>query len=64
MRAILTAQSGEFVPARVYERSRIAPGTRFEGPAIFEQSDTTTVLDCGWQAQIDSRGSLILTAAP
>jgi N-methylhydantoinase A/oxoprolinase/acetone carboxylase beta subunit len=64
MRAILTAQSGEFVPARVYERSRIAPGTRFEGPAIFEQSDTTTVLDSGWQAQLDSRGSLILTAAP
>jgi N-methylhydantoinase A len=63
-RAILTAQSGEFVSARVYERSRIAPGTRFEGPEIFEQSDTTTVLDCGWQAQIDSRGSLILTAAP
>ncbi|MGH8666650.1 MAG: hydantoinase/oxoprolinase family protein [Burkholderiales bacterium] len=63
-RAILTAQSGKFVQARVYERSRIAPGTRFEGPAILEQADTTTVLDCGWQAEIDSCGSLILTAAP
>jgi N-methylhydantoinase A len=62
-RAILTAQSGKFVQARVYERIRIAPDTRFEGPAIFEQSDTTTVLDCGWQAEIDSRGSLMLTAA-
>jgi N-methylhydantoinase A/oxoprolinase/acetone carboxylase beta subunit len=62
-RAILTARSGEFVRAGVYERSRIVPGTRFQGPAIFEQADTTTVLDCGWQAEIARGGSLILTAA-
>lgn len=61
-RPILTAASGEFVAARVYERARIAPGTRFEGPAIVEQSDTTTVVDCGWQAEIDQRGNLILSA--
>jgi N-methylhydantoinase A len=63
-RAILTAASGAFVEAQVYERSRIAPGTRFEGPAIVEQSDTTTVVDCGWHAEIDVRGNLILSAAP
>jgi N-methylhydantoinase A len=61
-RSILTAESGTFVPARVYERSRIAPGTRFEGPAIVEQSDTTTVVDCGWLAEMDSRGNLILSS--
>jgi N-methylhydantoinase A/oxoprolinase/acetone carboxylase beta subunit len=63
-RAILTAASGTFVEARIYERSRIAPGTRFEGPAIVEQADTTTVVDCGWSAEVDGRGNLILTAAP
>ena len=62
-RAILTAASGGFVEARVYERGRIAPGTRFEGPAVLEQSDTTTIIDCGWQAEIDSRGNLILSVA-
>ncbi len=62
MRRILTAESGGFVDARVYERSRIAPGTRFEGPAIVEQADTTTVVEPGWQAEVDARGSLILTA--
>jgi N-methylhydantoinase A len=62
-RAILTAAAGGFVEARVYERSRIAAGTRFEGPAVLEQPDTTTVVDCGWQAEIDSRGNLILSAA-
>ena len=60
-RRILTAESGGFVEARVYDRSRIVPGTRFEGPAIVEQADTTTVVDPGWQAEVDSRGSLILT---
>jgi N-methylhydantoinase A/oxoprolinase/acetone carboxylase beta subunit len=62
-RPIRTAASDGFVEAQVYERSRIAPGTRFEGPAIVEQADTTTVVDCGWQAEIDRRGNLILYSA-
>ena len=61
-RRMLTAESGGFVEARLYERSRIKPGTCFEGPAIIEQSDTTTVVEPGWLAEIDAHGSLILTA--
>jgi N-methylhydantoinase A len=34
---------------------------RFEGPAIVEQADTTTVVEPGWQAEIDASGTLILT---
>ena len=62
MRRILTAESSGFVEARVYQRDRIVPGTRFEGPAIVEQSDTTTVVEPGWAAEVDARGSLILTS--
>ena len=61
VRPILTAASSAFVEARVYERARIAPGTRFDGPAIVEQADTTTLVDCGWRAEVDRRGNLILT---
>jgi len=61
-RRILTAGSAGFVEARVYERGRIASGTRFSGPAIVEQADTTTVIDPGWTAEIDASGSLILAA--
>jgi N-methylhydantoinase A len=61
VRRILTAESGGFVEARVYERSRIRPGTQLTGPAIVEQSDTTTVLEPGWRADVDERGSLILS---
>jgi N-methylhydantoinase A/oxoprolinase/acetone carboxylase beta subunit len=60
-RRILTAQSGEFVLAKVYERNRLQPGTRFMGPAIVEQPDTTAVVEPGWRAEVDAGGSLILT---
>jgi N-methylhydantoinase A len=60
-RRILTERSGGFVDARVYERACMQPGLRFEGPAIVEQTDTTTVIEPGWRAEIDARGSLVLT---
>jgi N-methylhydantoinase A len=60
-RRILTSDSSGFVEARVYERSRLEPGARLQGPAIVEQSDTTTLIEPGWQAQVDESGSLILT---
>jgi N-methylhydantoinase A len=60
-RRILTECSGGFVDARVYERACMQPGLRFEGPAIVEQTDTTTVIEPGWRAEIDARGSLVLT---
>jgi len=60
-RRILTAHSGDFVMATVYERNRLTPGTRFAGPAIVEQADTTTVVEPGWRADIDASGTLMLT---
>lgn len=63
LRTILTAVSRGPVQARVYERARIGAGMRFDGPAIVEQSDTTTVVDCGWSAAVDGGGNLILSAA-
>jgi N-methylhydantoinase A/oxoprolinase/acetone carboxylase beta subunit len=60
-RPILTTTSPGFVEAIVYERARMGAGMRFEGPAIVEQADTTTVVEPGWQAEIDASGTLILT---
>jgi len=61
VRPILTERSGRFVDAQVYERERILPGTTFRGPAIVEQMDTTTVVEPGWQVEIDAGGNLIIT---
>jgi N-methylhydantoinase A len=60
-RRILTSDSNGFVEANVYERNVMRTGMRLRGPAIVEQADTTTLIEPGWQAEIDGSGSLILT---
>jgi N-methylhydantoinase A len=44
----------------VYDRADLAPGMAFEGPAIVEQPDTTTVILPGMTARIDRAGNLIV----
>ncbi len=46
-----------------YDRVRLRPGHRFEGPAIVFQFDTTTVVGPGWSASIDERHNLLLARA-
>ncbi len=41
-----------------YDRSRLAPGNRFPGPAVVYQFDTTTVIPPGWGARMDGWGNL------
>lgn len=47
--------------ATVFERDLLATGSRFDGPAIIEQFDATTVVPPGWRGQVDVFGNLILT---
>lgn len=44
----------------VYDRSRLPFEETFDGPAVVEQSDTTTVVYPGQQTKIDSRGNLVI----
>jgi len=60
-RRILTTDSGGFVDANIYERDALAAGTRFTGPAIVEQGDTTTLVEPGWRAEVAPNGTLILS---
>ncbi|HEU4368579.1 MAG TPA: hydantoinase/oxoprolinase family protein [Methylomirabilota bacterium] len=57
------AYFGGFVPTTVYERARLPLGARLAGPAIVEQSDTTTVIPPGVTARVDDAGSLRLRRA-
>ncbi|MDP6884460.1 MAG: hydantoinase/oxoprolinase family protein, partial [Rhodospirillales bacterium] len=50
-----------FVECPVYDRNRVPCGVEIEGPAIFEQMDTTTVVLPGQAASHDDKGNLILT---
>ena len=44
----------------VYQRADLAPGMRFDGPAIIEQSDTTTVVEPSMGVVVDSKGNLLV----
>jgi 5-oxoprolinase (ATP-hydrolysing) len=52
------AQTG----APVFERERLVPGDVVTGPAIIAEPVSTVVVDPGWQAQVDGRRVLVLTA--
>ncbi len=50
-----------FADCPVYDRDRLPGGAQVEGPAIFEQMDSTTVVLPGQTAYNDADGHLILT---
>ena len=54
------AYFGGFVSTAIYERARLPLGARLAGPAIVEQSDTTTVIPPGVTALVDDAGNLRL----
>ena len=55
--------AGEPLTTSFYRRSGLRPGHRIEGPAIVEQSDTTTAIPPGWRARVDRYSNLRLTPA-
>jgi N-methylhydantoinase A len=55
---------GGFVPTAIYERGRLPLGARLAGPAIVEQSDTTTVIPPDVNALVDPVGNLRLRRDP
>ena len=48
------------VPAAIIDRASLEPGTSIAGPAIIEQSDTTTLVEPGWRASVGAGGLLFL----
>ncbi|MBT3332188.1 MAG: hydantoinase/oxoprolinase family protein, partial [Rhodospirillaceae bacterium] len=46
------------VETPVYDRAKLLPGHEFDGPAVIEQLDATTILAPGDQCRIDQAGNL------
>ena len=57
-RRIWVRQADAATRATIWQRDLIAPGTAIPGPAIIEQSDTTTVIEPGWTARLAQDGVL------
>lgn len=49
------------VEAPVYRRSELGAGARFDGPAVVEERETTSVIRPGWSVEVAPDGSLIAT---
>jgi N-methylhydantoinase A len=52
---------GQIVGTPVYERDLLSCGEIGKGPAIIEESGSTTVVPPDWKVKIDPHGNLILT---
>jgi N-methylhydantoinase A len=48
------------VESKLYDRTKLAAGNRFEGPAIVFQYDTTSVVPSAWQVKVDDYGNLVM----
>ena len=51
---------GAFADVDVYDRQRLGSGDRFDGPAIVEQYDSTTVVLAGQTLSVDGVGNLVI----
>jgi N-methylhydantoinase A len=49
-----------FVNAPVYDRYGLVPGSKFEGPSVFEERESTTVIPPGAKARIDEALNLVV----
>ncbi|RMD95714.1 MAG: hypothetical protein D6814_12790, partial [Calditrichaeota bacterium] len=43
-----------------YDRSRLQPGGRIAGPALIFEKHSTTLIEPGWQAEVDEHHAIIL----
>ncbi len=51
---------GAWTRTAIYARDGLHPGSSFEGPAIVEQDDCTTVVDPGCSVRVDDHGNLVI----
>lgn len=61
VREILVEGEGARVKARILNRDTMPLGFTFEGPAMVQQPDTTTLVEPGWSGVVDPAGNLVLT---
>lgn len=59
-RKVYFPEAGGQVETPVIERAQLRAGDRLSGPAIIEQTDSTTVVLPAQQLEVDRRGNLIL----
>ncbi|MFC6730801.1 hydantoinase/oxoprolinase family protein, partial [Natronoarchaeum mannanilyticum] len=60
-REVAFGQEGGRVSTPIYDRAGLDPGREFDGPAIVEQAESTTVVPPDWRAAVRADGTMLLT---
>jgi N-methylhydantoinase A len=63
-RSLLDPATGVREAAALYERTALAPGMAFPGPALIVEDETTTVVPRGFTASINALGQILLVDVP
>lgn len=48
-------------PVPLYDRNKLLPGQKLDGPAIITENTGTNIIEPGWQAEVNTYGHLILS---
>jgi N-methylhydantoinase A len=49
-----------FVPTKIYDRQKLLPGARIDGPAVIEQMDSTVLIHPGMHGEIDKYFNIVI----
>jgi N-methylhydantoinase A len=60
-RSVYFGALGDFVTTTVYDRSQLAAGHSFVGPAVVEEMDSTTLVPPGFKVDVDRWGDLLIS---
>jgi N-methylhydantoinase A len=60
-RKLILSASGKPTTAPIYDGTRLKAGNRIKGPAVIEEPTTTILIEPDWVAELDERGTYILS---
>lgn len=60
VRPLYDLESAAFADAAIYDRAKLQAGDAFDGPAVVQQFDSTTVICAGMSCVVDAWGNLIV----
>ena len=60
IRPLFDLNSASFLDAAIYDRAKLCAGDKFDGPAVVQQFDSTTVVLAGMSCAVDLWGNLII----
>lgn len=61
-RQVIVADHEASLCAAIYDRNYLVSGATIDGPAILEQSDTTTLVPPDWSATVLESGNILMTS--